>query len=442
MKKRLSLVLALVMIFSLFSFGSAMADDRIEIRFANWDGGDTLIAYNEIADAFNASQDKYRATILNFPEEYSTKVTAMVAAGDTPEFCMLDATDILYPLYEQGHILEMQQLIANDPTYDDSEMVPILRAWYGKDEQVGYAAGAEDVICFYNPYLFDKYGVEYPSSNWAEAWDWDTFLNNAKTLTIDVNGNNAHSPDFDPTQIEIYGVNPSVWWATWMPIVKSNGGDFLNPEGTEFAMNSPEAVEAMQKIADLMNVHHVAPSPTAFQMGTVEALAANKVAMVWDGQWTNCTLMAEEVEYGVASMPYLKTPKTVCTYGVLCVMNTPNWEGAWEFFKFIAATGAASPLERDGLWLPTTTTGFGEEYFQSIVTENHPENFYEAVCKPMIDGTADPMPSTHVANFKKMLDIFNPALDTVWLGETTYEEAVASVYDQCNALVQGWNYNE
>lgn len=439
--KRLAMLLVLILA---VGCTTALADERIEIRFSNWDGGDTLVAYNEIADAYNASQDKYKVTILNIPEEYSTKVSAMVAAGDTPEFAMLDANEILYPLAESGHIVNMLDLITADPEYNSDEMLDTLKAWYGNDFMVGYAAGAQDVITFYNPYLFDKYEVEYPPANWAEAWDWDTFLDNAKTLTVDANGNNAHSPDFDPENISTYGVSFSRWWAVWMPFVKSNGGDFLNAEGTQFAMNSPEAAEAMQRLSDLINVHHVAPTPAATdQMGTSEALAANKVAMVFDGQWTNCTLMADEIEYDVAALPRMgDQAKTVVTYGVLCVMNTPEQEGAWDFFKFISATGAASPLERDGLWLSTTKTGFGQEYFASIATDVHPASFYDAVCVPMLDGTADPMPTTHVRNFKQIYDIFNPALDNMWFGNTSYEEAIASVYDACNALVAGWNYND
>lgn len=422
---------------------SENSSERIQIRFANWDGGDTLTAYQEICDSFNASQDRIEVTILNIPEDYSTKITTMVASGDVPEFCMLDASEILYPLAEEGYIVNMLDLIAADESFDDSEMVDTLKAWKGKDTMLGYAAGPQDICMFYNPSIFEKYGVETPPADYGNAWDWDTFINIAQQLTIDDNGNNALSPDFDPNKIDTYGVSSSKWWATWMPFVLSNGGNYLSEDGSKFGMDSPEAADAMQKISDLINVYHVMPTPTASESmpDTSSALASGKVAMVIDGQWTNCTLMADELDYDVAVLPKMgEKPTTIVTYGVLCVMNTDKKDAAWEFFKYISANGAAAPLEKSGLWLPSAKSGLTEEYINSIMTENHPEHYYEAIVKPLLDGTAQPMTSAAVVNFAKINDLFNPVLDTVWSGEVTYKDAVATVTDACAEFVDGWNY--
>lgn len=419
------------------------SSERIQIRFANWDGGDALKAYQDICDAFNASQDEIEVSILNIPEEYSTKITTMAAAGDVPEFCMLDAGDILYPLAEEGYIKNMKELIENDPEYDDSEMVDTLKAWYGDDFMVGYGAGAENICLFYNPSLFEEYGVETPPADYADAWDWDTFVENAQKLTIDENGNNALSPDFDPERIDTYGVSANITWQTWMPLVLSNGGNYLNEDGSAFGMNSPESSEAMQRLADLINVYHVMPKPSANETlkNTSSALATGKVAMVIDGQWSNNTLMADGLDYDVAALPKMdEKPATIVTYGVLCVMDTPKADAAWEFFKFISQTGAAEPLEKSGLWLPTTKTGLSEDYMNTIMTEAHPEHYYEAIVKPMLDGTAQPMTTTAVKNFPQINDLFNPVLDTVWNGDSSYEDAVNSVYDDCNKFVEGWNF--
>ena len=286
----------------LLSFASFSSNAEVtEIRFANWDGGDTLKAYQEIADAFNALHEDIHVTILSIPEGYNTKVSAMVASGDIPEFCMFDA-DILYPMAEAGHIANMKDLMAGDSNYSDADLIDNLKVWYGDDNMIGYVAGPQDICMFYNPALFDAAGVEYPPADYADAWDWDTLLDRAKTLTIDANGNNAHSADF----------------------VLSNGGNFLTADGTRLGMDQPEAAEAVQRMADLINVYHVAPTPAATDnMGTTEALAANKVVMVIDGQWMNCTLMAEEIDYDVAALPKMgEQARTMVTYGTLCVMNT------------------------------------------------------------------------------------------------------------------------
>ena len=121
-------------------------------------------------------------------------------------------------------------------------------------------------------------------------------------------------------------------------------------------------------------------------------------------------------------------------------MNTDKSDAAWDFFKYISATGAALPLEQSGLWLPSTKTGLTEEYMQKMLTDKHPSNYYDAIVKPMLDGTAQPMPSAAVVNFSEINNLFNPVLDLVWTGEQTYDEAVASVVDACNEKVDGWNF--
>lgn len=54
--------------------------------------------------------------------------------------------------------------------------------------------GSENICMFYNPSLFEQYGVEEPPAKYADAWDWDTFVKNAQQLTIDKNGKNALIP--------------------------------------------------------------------------------------------------------------------------------------------------------------------------------------------------------------------------------------------------------
>jgi multiple sugar transport system substrate-binding protein len=46
-------------------------------------------------------------------------------------------------------------------------------------------------------------------------------------------------------------------------------------------------------------------------------------------------------------------------------------------------------------------------------------------------------PTGYVKNFSKIMDIVNPALDKVWLGQQTAQEAMNSIADKAQAQVQG-----
>lgn len=456
LKRLLCVFIVSVMVFSITACGNSSdtektsgedsskkdsSDDVIEIRFTEWDGGDTLAVYEEIAERFNEENDNIHVTIMNIPDEYSTKITTMIAGNDTPEVAMLDAASLMFTYAEEGKVLNMQEFIDKDETFDESNIMDQFKYMLTKDYMAGYGIGSENICMFYNPSLFQEYGVEEPPASYEDAWDWDTFVKNAQLLTIDKEGRNALDPSFDPDNIETYGVTISKWWAGYMPFLHSMGGDYLTDDGSSIGYATDEGIEVLQRLADLTYKYHVAPTPTASEImpGTSESIATNKVAMIFDGQWSNATLMADEVDYNVAALPAMgNEAKTIMTFGGISIMNTDKADAAWEFVKFLLSQGSAEPLYKSGLWLPTTSAEYTDEYIQSIITDKHPGNYYDAIVKPMLDNTAlQPVVAT-VKNFNKIDDIITPALDLLWSGEMSAADAIETIKDQANSEVQGF----
>jgi len=421
---------------------SGASGDVVEIRFTEWDGGDTLAVYEEIAENFNATHTGIHVTVMNIPDEYDTKITAMVAGNDTPEVCMMNSDTLLFPLAEQGIVVNLQEYIDKDSDFDKECIGDQFKYMLNNDYMAGYGIGSENITMFYNPSLFAEYNVEEPPASYADAWDWDKFVNVAQQLTIDKNGKNALDPDFDPENIDVYGVCISKWWAGFMPFMFSKGQDYLTEDGTSIGYATEEGMEVLQNLADLTGVYHVAPTPTAGETmpGLSEAMATNKVAMYFDGQWSNATLMADGVEYNVAALPKMGAQaKTVATFGSIALMNTEKVDAAFEFVKYILTeVGACEPLFKSGLWLPTNMKEYNEEYIKSFITDKHPTNYYETIVTPMIDGTAGTPITAYIKNFNKINDVITPALDDLWSGEKTAEEAIGSILEDANAQVQGF----
>ena len=186
----------------------------------------------------------------------------------------------------------------------------------------------------------------------------------------------------------------------------------------------------------------MAPTPTTSQTmpGLSEALATGKVAMSFDGQWSNATLMSDGVEYNVAALPKMgEKAQTVATFGAIALMNTEKADAAFEFIKYmLTEVGACEPLFLSGLSLPTNMKEYNDDYIKSVITQQHPANYYETIVKPMMDGTANTPITAYVKNFNKINDIISPALDDLWSGEKTAEEAISSIETDANAQVQGF----
>lgn len=451
-KKMLSLLLAGLLVASATacsgsndketsSGGKDSGDKPVEIRFSEWDGGDTLAVYEEIAENFNKENPDIKVTVMNIPDEYPTKITAMAAGNDLPELMMLDSGNVLFPFAEEGYLTDLQKLMDTDEEFDQTQLMDQFKVYDENGTFISYGMGSENITMFYNPKIFEEHGVELPPADYANAWDWDTFVEACQKLTIDKNGNNALSPDFDPENIESYGVSISRWWAGYMPFMYSMGVDYLNEDGTEIGYASEEGIQVLQNLADLMHVYHVAPTPTASETmpGASEALATGKIAMVFDGQWSNASFMADGLEYDVAALPKMgDEAKTTITFGTLAIGNGDYTAETWEFLKYLLSEGACMPLYQSGLWLPTNANEYNEDFINSFVTDEHPEHYYEACVKPMLDGTAMGPAVNKVINFSKIEDVVNPALDELWSGEKTAEEAINSVLENANAECGGW----
>ena len=104
----------------------------------------------------------------------------------------------------------------------------------GGEGQVGLPFAIYPSMLYYHRDAFDEAGLEYPPHAYGEPymldgeeveWNMDTMWELAKRLTVDVNGNDATSPDFDPTKIEQYGYEPPFqdlravgsYYRSWQP---------------------------------------------------------------------------------------------------------------------------------------------------------------------------------------------------------------------------------
>ena len=120
------------------------------------------------------------------------------------------------------------------------------------------------------------------------------------------------TPGFDPQNIRSFGTWVQNWWMPWITFAISNGGGFVSAGRQDAAAGRPETIDAIQKMADLVNVDHVGPAPGTQQMPTAAATAllSQQVAMVVDGTWDLLTIgitkEQQGLDFGVGVLPYMK----------------------------------------------------------------------------------------------------------------------------------------
>jgi multiple sugar transport system substrate-binding protein len=166
----------------------------------------------EFVAKFNESHDDIELVmeVVHYDTAYDTFSTQL-ASGE--------AADIVGPVgvralgtYGNAWLDLTDQIDASG--YDLSDFNPSLVEFY-QDPSYGQTAlpfAVYPSVMFYNPALFDEAGLEYPPHEFGapyadgDPWDWDKVQELAMILTVDANGNDATSPDFDSENVVQWGL--------------------------------------------------------------------------------------------------------------------------------------------------------------------------------------------------------------------------------------------
>ena len=178
----------------------------------------------DFVNAFNndpANKDKAYISL----EIYDNKVAAnilktQIAAGNAP--------DIIGPVGVEGLNLFIDQLADLQPLidstgYDMSKYPDAMKDFFkiGKGgATIGVPFGTYPSMLWYNKKLFDEAKLPYPPTKVGDLYDgkpWDmaAVRELGMKLTVDKNGNDATSADFDPTNVVQWGFDSQ--WADNSP---------------------------------------------------------------------------------------------------------------------------------------------------------------------------------------------------------------------------------
>ncbi len=179
-----------------------------------------IAAEQKFAETFNADPANKDKTYLSI-EIYDNKVAAdqlaiQIAAGNPP--------DIIGPVGVEGlnifrdNLLDVKPLIESH-NFDMTKFDPALVDYFaiGKDgATIGVPYATYPSFIYYNKKLFDEAKLPYPPAKSGEQyegkpWDMDAVRELGMKLTVDKNGNDATSADFDPANIVQWGFD--MQWA-------------------------------------------------------------------------------------------------------------------------------------------------------------------------------------------------------------------------------------
>jgi len=263
---------------------------------------------------YNTGQNSYDA------------LRALVAAGNAP--------DIVGPVGKAGRasfqgswadITPLAQKAGFDLKAYDPQLLE-----FTKDEGVlvGIPFALFPSFIYYNKKLFDEAQLPYPPHKVGEKydgkdWNLETFQDLAMKLTVDKNGNDATSADFDPKSVTQFG-----FFAQWTDArglgAFFDGGIPYDP-ATKSAVIPPNWEKAWKWYYDGIWKYHFMPNAdyqNSDQFNKGNLFASGNVAMSWVHTWYTCCFDLSKTSWDIAVVPEINGKITAKLHGdTFAIMN-------------------------------------------------------------------------------------------------------------------------
>lgn len=426
--------------------GSAMrsfGQEATNITFGGWGGVAEDEGVKSAIEVFEEENPGITVEWQHTPNagDYMTVLLTNIAAGTAADTGFI-TSDSFETLRQNGALLDITDQIKNDPLLgqenyfiepqETNRCADADGRWHG----IGSTWVAHHI--YYNAAIFEEEGITPPGFQDDEIWDWDSFLDIARQFTVDSAGRHPNDAGFDPDDIQRWGVNWEFWWMPIAAVVHANGGTYITEDGL-LGLDSPEAIEAMQRLSDLINVHHVAPRGATLSdlgMNATQMIDGGRLAMAVDGSWALSWLNPSTVTVpmGTGALPKMAQPAAFMQAHFHSVLaSTEHPEEAWQWIRFLATPFYQTHFAEIGLWIPNQTAMLTEEGLATWITEGiHPENYSQFATDYLpAHGVAGRIPSGYIEASSSFIQ---PAFDALAAG-TPASEVFPDAVQQANAIL-------
>ena len=335
--------------------------EKTTVRFAYWGGDFDHQRMENIKSAFEEENTNIEVELVNVPEdEYSQHMLTRFASGDV--YDILQLAENSYYFAARGVLEDLTPWAEEDEDFDLDDFYEVgIEAYTHNDKLYGLPLRLGTVMMFYNKDLLDEHGFDYPDENST----WEEIIEIATAISSPSDG--------------IFGMNPlGGWWASTSQFTRSHGVRMLSEDYSEFELDSPEAIEVIEKMHYLVSDLNIAPRDSQIPEG-VDLWTSGRQAFLIDGPWhiLSSRENIEDFEWDMTSaptMPGIEDTAPTFSNAFHISEKSNNKDAAWEVIKFWTGPEAQEILASEHAETPSRRS-IAESDVYLDTGDLGPENF-------------------------------------------------------------------
>jgi multiple sugar transport system substrate-binding protein len=327
------------------------------IDFMAFGDAEELVAYRELIEAFEETEPDVRVNFIETSDrdDLIARLSTAFAGGAPPDLFLMN-----YRFYGQFYakdVLEpLQPYLDSSDALEAGEFYPqAMEAFQQGGQQICMPQNISSLVVYYNKDIFEEAGVSVPEDDWT----WPGFVDKARALTKDLDGDGV---------VDQYGVGMDPEIIRLAPFIWSSGGELVDDEAhpTRFALDSPVAIRAMQDFFDLYARYGVVPGDEELESEDNETRFLNgTLGMVFSSRRDTPSFRTiTEFDWDVVALPRHDQPAGILHSDAYCLTRASGNKGAaWRFVEFALGSEGAPIVAASGRTVPSLIEVANSEAF-------------------------------------------------------------------------------
>jgi len=422
---------------AMLAAGAALSAESVTIKYCLWDANQ-LPAYQKVADDFMAKNPGIKIEIDQSGwNDYWTGLQTSMVAGTAPDVF----TDHLAKVTDfagKGQVVDIAPLVKRDKV-DASIYLPGLADLWTKDgKRYGLPKDWDTIAIVVNKDIQKEAGVtdaELAGLTWNPK-DGGSFQKVLAKLSLDKNGNNGLSPNYDPKNVVRYGMeiqhSDDRGQSQFSCLALSTGWYYT--DGTfkaNYHYDDPRFTQTIQWMLDMTKKGFICPYE-ATGLSNSNLFPAKQAGSTLDGSWM-IGYYANSVDFpvGFYQTPIGPVGRKSMTNGLAdsIWIGSKHKEEAWKWVKYLASAEAQTTVGTFGVVFPAVKAGT-----DNALAAYKAKKLDVTAFTDLATGKGTTFVYPVLDNGVKVQEIMIQAFDTIFLGKGEVGATLKAANAKVNAL--------